>query len=179
MAVPFQLAAWYAAVVPQAIDDAGNAARHGCAGIGYAIAQRVAGANLNGHLVLLSQLHQLAGKGDDKAVVVGPGNVLKVTPRDDPVFQGRFHDAKILIHRLAAGLMHLFKDMVIGAGYEDAGFLHAHMLHQGEIALGGADPGGDLREFIAPEKQMDKTRSLNFTSNGMPNVDTRRLFAEG
>ena len=69
--------------------------------------------------------------------------------RHDAGLEGLGHRFQILLHRLRAGELHLFEDVVVAAADKDARFADAQIAHEAEVLLGGAYPGGDLREAQA------------------------------
>ena len=147
VAVPFQPAGGHVRIVPQAVHDARHRPGQRNAGEGHAVAQRIAGADLDADAALLGKVHQFRGKRHHKTIKVRARDVLKVAAGTDAVVQRRAHNAQVLVHRLAAGHVHLFEDVVVRAGDQDARFLQAHLLDQLKVLFVGADPGGDLREF--------------------------------
>ena len=133
----------------QAVDDAGHAARQGDFRVRHAVAHGVAGADAHGDARVARHLHQFIDKGHHETVEVGAGDVLQMAARHDAGLEGLPHRFQILLHRLRAGELHLFEDVVVAAADEYARFADAQIAHEAEVLLGGAYPGGDLREAQA------------------------------
>ncbi len=72
-----------------------------------------------------------------------------MTSGHDAGLKGQGDRIHIFLHRLAAGQLHLFKDVVVAAGDQNAGFPDAQVPDELEVFLGRADPGGDFREAVA------------------------------
>lgn len=66
------------------------------AGEGHAVAQRIAGADLDADAALLGKVHQLRGKRHHKTIKVRARDVLKVAAGTDAVVQRRAHNAQYL-----------------------------------------------------------------------------------
>ena len=136
-------------MVAQAVDDARHAARHGRAGDGHAVAERIARAQLDRHAGLLHQLGQLQHERHHEAVEIGAGDILQVAARPHARLDALAHDAHIVIDRLPARHLQLVEDVVIRAADQDARLLHADLAHHLKVLARGANPAGDLRVLIA------------------------------
>ena len=108
------------------------------------------GADLDRNAVLRLQLHELECERDDEAVDVGAGDVLQVAARADALLKTFADDVQVVIHRFAAGHFQLQEDVVVRAGNEDAGLLHADVAHEAEVLFLRADPARDLGVLIPP-----------------------------
>ena len=147
--MPLQLRGGYLGIVPQTVDNARHTAGKRCAVIRYAKAHGVAGTNFDGDAAFLAESHQFLSKGHYKAVEVRTGDVLKVAAGADALIQRFLDDAEVLVHRLAAGQVHLMENVIIAAGNKDARFLHTGLFHQLKILLIGANPCGDFGKLQA------------------------------
>lgn len=129
------------------VHDALHAARERSTGIRHAEAHRVAHAHFDGNTALFGKVHQFIRERHHETVKIGARDVFEMAARTNAVRKSALDDAEIFVHRLRAGQIHLFKDMIIGTTDQNARFRHARVLHEFEIFLVGADPGGDLGEF--------------------------------
>ena len=150
VAVPLQQGVGNARMGVQGVDDAGNASGDNGPGIVHAVAHGIAGADLDRDLIFLHQLHQLHAEGNHIAVDIGPGDVLQMASGADPLLQAVADNAQVMLHRLPSCHLQLHENMIIGAADQNAGLLHADLLHQAEILLARPDPAGHLRKPIAP-----------------------------
>ena len=144
VAVPLEQGARNFRMMVQPVNDALHAARKAGAGIIDAEAHRVAHTDLDGNAALAGKLHQFVCEGHDEAVKIGSRDVLEVAAGPDAERERALYDAEILVHRLRAGEVHLFEDVIIGTADEDARFGDARRLHELEILFVGADPRRDL-----------------------------------
>ncbi|EKD36962.1 MAG: hypothetical protein ACD_75C01309G0001 [uncultured bacterium] len=127
-------------------DELVHASGEGGAGIRHAVSHGVAEPDLNIDTAFLSQFHQFDGKGDAETVNVAPGDIFKVTAGDDTCIENGTDDAEIVLQRLSTCLTQLQKDMVIGDGGENPGFLQSRLFDQRDILFAGPDPAGDFRK---------------------------------
>ena len=147
--MPFKLSAGNLGKGVKTVYNALYTARQSCAGVGYAVAQRVAGAYFYRDAAFTGELHKLACEGNDKAVEVCARDVFKVTAGYYALLKSGADYGKIFVHGLAARKVHFFEDVIVGAGNQNSGFLYFHLLYELKIRRVGANPAGDLREFIS------------------------------
>ena len=147
MAVPFQVLAFHAGIMLQAVDDAGDAARQGDLGIRYPIAHRVAGPDAHRNPRLVRELHQLVDKRHHKAVKVRPRHIFQVAAGHDAGIERVLHGREVHLHRFPTGLLQLLEDVIIAAGDQNAGLPDAQILDRLEVLTAGPDPGGNLRKL--------------------------------
>ena len=145
--VPFEQFAGHFRMVVQAVHQPLHAARHARAGVVDAEAHRVAHADFDGDAALARELHQFVCERHDEAVEIGARQILKVAARLDAVRERALDDAEVLVHRLRAGEVHLFEDMIVGAAHQNARFGDACLLDELEVLFVRANPGGDFGEF--------------------------------
>ena len=69
--------------------------------------------------------------------------------RDDPRIKGISDGFKIKVNRLSSGHAHFLKNMIIAAGYKDAGFFDFQLLDLSEVFFFCADPGSNCRKLVA------------------------------
>ena len=112
------------------------------------ISHGITAAHLDGDLVLFHQLHQLQAEWDHISINIRTGDILQMASGTYACFQTFLDHTQIVLHSLPAAHLHLIKDMVIRAAYQNPGLLHAHIPYQLKILLVGADPAGDLRELV-------------------------------
>ena len=123
--------------------------RNHSARIVNAVSHRVTAAHFNRNLVLLLQLHQLQAERDHISVYIRARDIFKVASWADADLQALFYDAQIMLHCLTACHLHLIKNVVIRAAYENTGFLHTDVAHEFKVLLISADPACDLRKLIS------------------------------
>ena len=143
--VPLEQVTGNPRVLDEGPHDLVHAARQGCAGVGDPVAHGVAETDLDIDPALLAELHQLDGKGDHEPVDVRAGQVLKVAAGDDPGLEDGTHHAEVHLHGLPARHAQLEEDVIVRHRGEDARFLEARFLHEGDVLLDGTDPARDLR----------------------------------
>ena len=147
VAVPLEQFAGHFGMVMQAVYQPLHAARDARAGVIDAEAHRVAHADLDGDAALARELHQFVRERHDEAVEIGAREIFEMAARLDAVRQRALDDAEVLIHRLRAGEVHLFEDVVVGTAHKDARFRNARLLDELEVLFVGADPRRDLGEL--------------------------------
>ena len=147
VAVPFQHFAGHFRMVVQSVYDALHAAGKGCTRIIHAEAHRVAHADLDRDPALARKFHQFVGKRHDETVKVGAGDVFEVAARLDTVRKRALYDAEVFVHRLGAGQIHLFEDVIVGTAHEDTRFGDARVFDQFKVLFVRAYPRGDLGKF--------------------------------
>ena len=151
VAVPLQHLAGHVGVLLQAVDDARHAPGQCHLAVRHAVAHGVAGPDLDGNPRVHAHLLKLIDKGHHEAVEIRAGDVLQVAAGHHARLEGVRHGGEVVIHGLLAGHLHLFEDVVVAAGHQDARLLDAQVPHQLEVLPAGPNPGGDLRE---PQPQL-------------------------
>ena len=132
----------------QSVNNTWHAPRnHGTREI-HAVSHSIARADLDRDLVLIHQLHQLHTERNDKPVNIRPRNVLQVAARADSCLEALADHAQIQIHDLPSGHLHLIKNMIIRAAYQNTGLSESDVLHQLEILFACTDPARNLRELV-------------------------------
>ncbi len=149
MTVPLELFRRNAAVVNERVENFRNAARQRRAGEGKPVAHGVAGPDLDRHLCLFRNLHQLLRERDDEAVEVSPCNVFEVAAGNNALLERRGNDVEVRLERVFARHIKLEEDVIVRAGGQDPGLLEPHLLHELEVVLVRPDPAGDLRIPVA------------------------------
>ena len=147
--VPLQKLRGKTAVVAQAVDYARHAPGHRGAGVGYAIAHRVAGTYFYRDTALGHQLAYLVRKWHNKAVKIRSCDILEVTTRIYSRVQRILYDGQIAVHRLAAGLFQLLIYVVIRTAHKNAALAQAKVARELEVLPAGAYPARYLRELVA------------------------------
>ena len=148
VAMPLELLAGHPQLLVERIADLRDAPRQDGAGIGEAIAHRVAETDLDGDAALLRQLHQLLRKRQAEPVDVRARDVLEVAPRHNAVRERLLHRRQVVVHHLAARLLQLEEDMVVRDGREDARLAQPQLLDQLEVLRVRANPAGDFGELV-------------------------------
>ena len=119
-------------------------------GIVHTVTHGIAGTYLDGNLILIHQLHQFHAERNHIPVNIRSGNILQMTANTDTLIKALTDDAQIMIHCLLSGHLQLQENMIVGAAYQNTGFLHSDFFYQFKVFLAGTDPAGDLRELISP-----------------------------
>ncbi len=101
--MPLELLAGNAGVRVNRVYNAGNRAGNNRAAVIDAIAHGVAAADFDRNSVLLLQLHQLKAERNDISVDIGSCDVLKMTPRADPLFEAVPDNREIMLHGFSSG----------------------------------------------------------------------------
>ena len=159
--MPLQPLARNAGVVIESVDNTGHRTRQRGAGIGYAVAEGIARANLDGRGVLFAQPHQLVGKRHDEAVEIRSRDVLEVAARHYAVVERGLDDGEVLVERALTVELHFLIYMVVRATDEYARFLDVHVLDELEVLFVGANPAGYLGKF-QPQLHASPDRLLVF-----------------
>ena len=149
VSVPFQHFARNTGIVLQTVNNTGYASRQAGFRIRYAVAHGVAGTDFDRNPNFLRQIHNLIDERYHETVEISPRNVFQMAPRHHAGVKGILDGFHVEIHGLTAGHVHLFENVIVTAGYQDAGFLDAKVTDQAEILLAGADPARDFRELEA------------------------------
>ncbi len=155
--VPFKQMSGNPGVINEGSNQFRNTPREGRPGIGNAESQSVAKADLYVDPAFFSQPHQFQSEGNAKTKDIGPGDIFKMAPGDDPSFQGCPDNPQIFLQNGFAVALEFQEDMIIGNRRKDARFFQAHLRHQLEVLLHGPNPAVDLRIAVTLGKtQLDR-----------------------
>ena len=177
--VPFEQFRRIAELGAEGVHHARHRSRQNGAGIGDAVAHRVAEAHLDRDLRLDRELEQLLGEREAEAVDVGAGDVLEMAARDDAFGEAVLDDAEVGIHHLRAVGFQLEEDMIVGYRGENPRFLEAERFDEGKVTGVSPDPRGDFGKLMALRLTEGKRLAVFFAVNekfGLP--DKSVLAAE-
>ena len=102
MSVPFKHFAGNVREVVQTVNYTGHTSGNSSTGVCNAITHSIAHSYLNGYLRFFRKLCKLVYKGNDEAVEVGTGYVLKMASRTNARIKGALYDSEIVVKRLAS-----------------------------------------------------------------------------